>query len=91
MLKKQIDQIIPEIEVVKVLSPRQFKEEMDVDLVITTIPIKTRKPNIIVSPILTSIDKARIIKEVNYLLYNKGTILPKATDLLKVIKKIFNC
>lgn len=87
MLKKQIDQIIPEIEVVKVLSPRQFKEEMDVDLVITTIPIKTRKPNIIVSPILTSIDKARIIKEVNYLLYNKGTILPKATDLLKVIKK----
>jgi transcriptional antiterminator/mannitol/fructose-specific phosphotransferase system IIA component (Ntr-type) len=87
MLKKQIDQIIPEIEVVKVLTPRQFKEEMDIDLVISTISIKTRKPNIIVSPILTSIDKARIIKEVNYLLYNKGTNLPKVTDLLNVIRK----
>ncbi|MCU9613131.1 BglG family transcription antiterminator [Caldibacillus lycopersici] len=89
MLKNQLEQLIPEVEVVKVMSPRQFHGDKhgDVDFIIATIPIQTMLPVIIVSPILTSIDKAKILMEVNFLLYNQNTGLPKINEMMHIIKE----
>ncbi|RDW15338.1 BglG family transcription antiterminator [Oceanobacillus chungangensis] len=89
MLKKQMENLIPEVEVVRVTSPREYQNtsEVEIDFIISTITIKTEKPLIIVSPILTALDKSKIIQEVNILLYQKHLQLPKVNELMKAIKQ----
>lgn len=89
MLKKQMEQLIPEVEIVKVLSPREYEKlsEFDFDFILSTISIKTKKPLIIVSPILTALDKAKIIQEFDFLLYHRQTQTLKTNQLMSVIKQ----
>jgi transcriptional antiterminator/mannitol/fructose-specific phosphotransferase system IIA component (Ntr-type) len=89
MLKSQMEQLIPEVEVVKVMSLREFKSNIhpDIDFILSTVPIKTTKPIIIVSPILTANDKAKIIQEVDLLLYQRQSQQVKTNDLIQVIKQ----
>lgn len=89
MLKKQMESLIPEVEVVKVTSPREYQSisEMEIDFILSTVTIKTDKPLIIVSPILTALDKSKIVQEVNILLYQKQLQLPKVNELIKAIRQ----
>lgn len=89
MLKRQMEQLMPEIEVVSVTSPREYRDDNseEIDFIVSTVSIKAEKPVIIVSPILTAQDKSKIIQEVNMLLYQKQLYMPKVNELMNVIKQ----
>ncbi|MDM8102775.1 BglG family transcription antiterminator [Oceanobacillus oncorhynchi] len=89
MLKKQMEHLIPEVEVVKVLSPREYERlsDFEFDFILSTVPIKTKKSLIIVSPILTALDKAKIIKEFEFLVYNKQTQTIETNELMSKIRQ----
>ncbi|MBS4174267.1 BglG family transcription antiterminator [Bacillus sp. FJAT-49736] len=88
MLKSQLEKLIPEIEITKIISLREydFGKESEIDVVFSTVFIQTNVPLIVINPILSAIDKARIIQEVDIILHGSGSIHPNINSLLQVIK-----
>ena len=87
MLKRQIERVVPEVEIVKVSSIREYDDSSeDVNVIFSTVPLHTQKPLIIVQPILTSMDKAKIIQEVDFILHGTQFLKPKVNCLMQVIK-----
>ncbi|MEX0416941.1 transcription antiterminator [Bacillus sp. C30] len=88
MLKVQIEKLVPEIEMIGVISLREYAyRKMDnFDMVFSTVMLQTKKPLIIVNPILTSLDKAKIIQEVDLILHGMGSHHPNVNNLMQVIK-----
>jgi transcriptional antiterminator/mannitol/fructose-specific phosphotransferase system IIA component (Ntr-type) len=87
MLKRQIERVVPELEIVKVSSIREYDDSREeVDIIFSTVPLRTEKPLIIVQPILTSMDKAKIIQEVDFILHGTKSLKPKVNRLMQVIK-----
>ncbi|OAB38249.1 hypothetical protein PMSD_07755 [Paenibacillus macquariensis subsp. defensor] len=87
MLKRQIERVVPELEIVKVSSIREYDDSHEeVDIIFSTVLLRTQKPLIIVQPILTSMDKAKIIQEVDFILHGTKSLKPQANRLMQVIK-----
>lgn len=89
MLKRQMEQLFPEINVAKVTSPREYEQYNDenIDFIITTVPIKSTKPTIVVSPILTDIEKSELVSEVNLLFYRNSNYISKGEELMRAIRQ----
>lgn len=90
MLKNQMEALIPEVEVANVTSPREFKSStvMDIDFILSTVPIKSKKPVVIVSPILTALDKAKILQEVDFLLNQTShSTVVSGNQILSIVKQ----
>jgi transcriptional antiterminator/mannitol/fructose-specific phosphotransferase system IIA component (Ntr-type) len=88
MLKRQIEKLVPEIEIERVISMREYdySKEDDFDIVFSTVMIQTTKPIIIVHPILTSLDKVNIIQGVDFILHGMKSVNPSVNNLMQVIK-----
>lgn len=88
MLKKQIEKLVPEIEIVNVISIREYdySKEDEFDVIFSTVMLQTNKPLIIVPPLLTALDKAKIIQEIDFILNGTKSLYPNANKLLQVIK-----
>lgn len=88
MLKKQIEKLVPEIDILNIISLREYdySKEYEFDLVFSTVFIQTTKPLIIVNPILTALDKAHIIQEVSSIIHGKNQENPNINNLFQVIK-----
>lgn len=89
MLRYQIEKLIPEINIVAVqsLNDYDFKKETDIDVLFSTVAIQTELPLIIVNPILSALDKARIIQEVDDLFIGKrGANLPGTRKIMEIVQ-----
>ncbi|MET3696873.1 transcriptional antiterminator [Bacillus oleivorans] len=88
LLKREIEQLVPEIEIVKVISIREFNEKIEdeFDLIFSTVMLQTKKPLLVVQPILTALDKAKIIQEVDVVLQGSRPNTPNVHQLIEVIK-----
>ncbi|XJZ26652.1 BglG family transcription antiterminator [Bacillota bacterium Lsc_1132] len=67
ILQKQIEDLIPSIDVVKALTIRDYEktDALDVDFVISTCPITEKNvPLFIVNPILNHIEKTSLLKQI---------------------------
>lgn len=63
MIKGEIRTLLPNANVVKAVSVNEFERgTWDCDFVISTVPLKTTIPLIVVHPILTDIDRIQILK-----------------------------
>ncbi|WP_044640394.1 BglG family transcription antiterminator [Risungbinella massiliensis] len=89
MLKYQIEKLIPEVDISAVLSLSEydFEKEDEYDLLFSTVSFQTSKPLIIVNPILTALDKARILQEVDFHLLKKtDTKQPSVNQIMEIVK-----
>jgi len=89
MLRNQIEKLVPELAVVDTISLREFKPEHEkaCDLIFSTVPIQTNKPLILVNPILSGLDKAKIYQEVHLLVHGKQPITPNVQDIVQTVKQ----
>ncbi|WP_370294320.1 transcription antiterminator [Rossellomorea marisflavi] len=88
MIKHKLQSLLPEIEIIRVMSIREFKEHegIGVDFVFSTVPLETTKPVIIVHPVLNAIDQARVLQEVDTLIHCGRISTPKIDSLMQVIR-----
>ncbi|SET17818.1 BglG family transcription antiterminator [Anaerobranca gottschalkii] len=72
-LYERLKKSFPELELVGICSSTiiQDKELSDIDLIISTVPVRTTKPNILISPILSYKDIKLLMKFIEEY-YNKG-------------------
>ncbi|MFD2615757.1 BglG family transcription antiterminator [Terrilactibacillus laevilacticus] len=87
MLKYQIENLVPQCDIVQVLSVKEFHHTnlTSIDIVFSTLLINTDKPLIVVNPILTVTDKLRIIQEVDWYMYAAS---PRQIDSRRIIEAI---
>ncbi|WP_232697549.1 BglG family transcription antiterminator [Brevibacillus daliensis] len=88
MLQKQIEKLVPEIDLIKLISLREYdySKEHEFDVVFSTVLIHTNKPLIVVNPILSALDKAQIIQEVACVMHGNKQKNPNINNLFQVIK-----
>ncbi|WP_019121657.1 BglG family transcription antiterminator [Brevibacillus massiliensis] len=89
MLKEQIGKLVPEISITATISLREFQEkhERQCDLIFSTVFIQTEKPVIVVNPILSSLDKATILREVYTIVHGKSQVAPSVQDIMQTVKR----
>ncbi|MEW4328814.1 BglG family transcription antiterminator [Rossellomorea marisflavi] len=88
MIKHKLQSLVPEIEIIRVMSIREFKEHegIGVDFVFSTVPLETTKPVIIVHPVLSAVDQARVLQEVDTLIHRGRSSTSNIDHLMQVIK-----
>lgn len=96
MLKYQIEKLLPEVEILAIysLSDYDYQREDEFDLLFSTIPFQTTKPIIMVNPILTALDKARILQEFDFRVLRKkdlkGVSVNQIMEVIKPFTTIHN-
>ncbi|WP_243388189.1 BglG family transcription antiterminator [Bacillus kexueae] len=88
ILQKQIEELLPNVDVVKVVTVREYDKinVHDIDFVITTTPIIEKHiPVYIVNPILTASEKTFLLKELNVSTTASSPIDMEA--ILRIVKK----
>ncbi|MDE6475287.1 MAG: BglG family transcription antiterminator, partial [Erysipelotrichaceae bacterium] len=64
MLKGEISNLLPNARIIDTLSVNEYeKKEIKCDFIISTIPLKTTLPVVVVHPILNDTDKIQILKK----------------------------
>ncbi|MED0685379.1 BglG family transcription antiterminator [Anoxybacillus ayderensis] len=87
ILQRQIEDLLPTVDVVKMMSVRQFQTCTleRIDFVVTTVPLQSQSiPVYTVRPILTAADKMQLLREVNQLSERRT---PSIEALLEIVKK----
>ncbi|MCH5586169.1 BglG family transcription antiterminator [Shimazuella sp. AN120528] len=74
LLQSQIENLLTTVDVVSILSLREFNEHTpyDVDFIVSTIPIKHRIPVFHVNPILTDLEKETLLNQFNLFIQRKS-------------------
>lgn len=87
LLKDEIDNIYPNVNIVDVITSSKLKEYEDsCDLVISTVELKTNKPYIKVNAILTKEDKMRIVSKI-MLMFGREAHNNNEDKVLDIVKK----
>ena len=91
MLKIQLEKLLPEVEILSIysISDYDYQKEEAFDFVLSTVPIQSTKPVILVHPILTSFDKARILQEYDYHVLKKKDVNSVSVNQLMEVIKLF--
>jgi len=89
ILKQQLEGLFPTIDFTEYVSIRDYeKKNFDVDLVISTTPIvKKQHPTIIINPILTDVEKEKLLKKVNVLFSDGNQKVLSLEGLVEVIQR----
>lgn len=91
MLKYQIEKLLPEVEILAIysLSDYDYQREDEFDLLFSTVPFQTTKPIIMVNPILTALDKARILQEFDFHVLRKKDLKGVSVNQIMEVIKLF--
>ncbi|HWJ78752.1 MAG TPA: BglG family transcription antiterminator [Niallia sp.] len=91
MLKIQLEKLLPEVEILSIysISDYDYQKEEAFDFVLSTVPIQSTKPVILVHPILTSFDKARILQEYDFHVLKKKDVNSVSVNQLMEVIKLF--
>ena len=91
MLKYQIEKLLPEVEILTIysLSDYDYQREVEFDLLFSTVPFQTTKPIIMVNPILTALDKARILHEFDFHVLKKQDVKSVGVNQIMEVIKLF--
>jgi mannitol operon transcriptional antiterminator len=90
LLQSQIENLLTTVDVVNILSLREFDEKAayHVDFIVSTIPIKHTIPVFHVNPILTDIEKETLLNQFNLLIQRKPWSLRYSIPaLMDIIQK----
>src|SRR5690606_36778323 len=88
LLQHQLEGLFSTVDVVDCVSLRDFENNSyEVDFVISTIPLEEKgKPVFVVSPILTEIEKEKLLKKVNAFIGVKPVKAHSVEALLSIIE-----
>ncbi|QJX64140.1 BglG family transcription antiterminator [Niallia circulans] len=91
MLKYQIEKLLPEVEILAIysLSDYDYQRENEFDLLFSTVPFQTAKPIIMVNPILTGLDKARILQEFDFHVLRKKDLKGVSVNQIMEVIKLY--
>ena len=91
MLKYQIEKLLPEVEILAIysLSDYDYQRENEFDLLFSTVPLQTTKPIIMVNPILTALDKARILQEFDFHVLRKKDLKGVSVNQIMEVIKLY--
>lgn len=96
LLQSQIENLLTTVDVVSILSLREFEEHRayDIDFIVSTVPIKHRIPVFHVNPILTDLEKETLLNQFNSLVQNKSKsprdTIPALMDIIQKHADITN-
>lgn len=91
MLKYQIEKLLPEVKILAIysLSDYDYQRENEFDLLFSTVPFQTAKPIIMVNPILTALDKARILQEFDFHVLRKKDLKGVSVNQIMEVIKLY--
>jgi mannitol operon transcriptional antiterminator len=95
LLQSQIENLLTTVDVVEVLSLREFDQQMDydVDFIFSTVPVKHQIPVFHVNPILTDMEKETLLNQFNLVIQQSKSwpaknSIPALVDIIKKHAKI---
>lgn len=90
LLQSQIENLLTTVDVVSILSLREFDEHTpyDVDFIVSTIPIRHSIPVFHVNPILSDLEKETLLSQFNlFIQRNSRSPRVSVSALLEIIRK----
>ncbi|HWO77482.1 MAG TPA: BglG family transcription antiterminator [Bacillus sp. (in: firmicutes)] len=92
MVKHQLESLFSEISVEKNLSLKEFNNSSlsDFDIVFSTVPLKTNRNYYLVKPIMTPMEKSRLINEVYQALFGIEHQSVSSNEVIQLLERYAN-